>query len=102
MNEKSLVKYKHGKENGLLHYVVYAGDVVVLSEKETMKVSHIMKHNSLNITFDIKSNELNPVPVSVITDSEYVGKVYQYMIDTNNAYFEDGFESLCVIKFEKK
>jgi hypothetical protein len=102
MNDKSLIKYEHGDDSGLLHYVVYNGDVVVLSEKKTQKVSHIQKHDSLKVTFDIKSNDLQTVPVSVVMDPVYVEKVYNYMINTNNAYFEDGFEHLCVIKFEKR
>ncbi len=102
MNEKSLIRYKHGKESGLLHYVVYDGDVVVLSEKDTLKVSHIEKHHNLDISFDINSNDLQTIGVTVVRDHEYVEKVYNYMINTGNPYFEDGFETLCVIKLDKK
>lgn len=102
MNDKSLIKYRHGNDTGLMHYVIYAGDVVVLSEKETKKIKHIEEFNSLDVTFDIKSNDLETVPVSIIKDLDYVQKVYHYMIDTNNAYFTEGFEHLCVIKLDKK
>ena len=42
------------------------------------------------------------VDVTVVTDKEYIGKVYNYMHEINNAYFFDGYDSLCVIKFDKK
>ena len=102
MNEKSLIKYRHDDDQGLKHYVVFEGDVVVLSAYESKKVSYIEKNGKLQITFDIKSKEYNEDKVGVVTDPTYVEKVYNYMIETNNAYFTNGIEGLCVIKFEKK
>ena len=49
-----------------------------------------------------KSKEYNEDKVGVVTDPTYVEKVYNYMIETNNAYFTNGIEGLCVIKFERK
>jgi hypothetical protein len=102
MNKKALIKYQHGNEKGLMHYVVYDGDVVVMSALKTKKVTYINEHGTLNITFDIDQSVLDTVTVSVVTDKDYVQAVYNYMIETNNAYFEDGTEDLCVLKFEKK
>lgn len=102
MNKKSLIKYYHGEEKGLMHYVIFERDVVVLSEKDTKKVTYINENGNLNVTFDADSENYDLLGVKVITDKEYVEKVYNYMIETNNAYFFDGFESLCVIKFDKK
>lgn len=100
-NLKSLFKYKHGDDLGFMHYVVFNGEVVVLSAHESLKVSHIEKHGYLDVTFDVKSDSYGPVKASVSTDKEYVQQVYNYMIETNNAYFKDGIEGLCVVKFEK-
>lgn len=102
MNKKSLIKYYHGEANGFMHYVIFERDVVVLSEKDTQKVKYINENGNLNITFDTASKDFDLIGVKVITDKEYVEKVYNYMIETNNAYFFDGFENLCVIKFDKK
>lgn len=102
MNKKSLIKFYHSDEKGLMHYVIFERDIVVLTEKETKKVKYINENGKLNITFDVDSKEFDLVDVSVVCDKEYVGKVYNYMIETNNAYFFDGYESLCVIKFDKK
>ena len=102
MNERSLIKYKHDDDHGLMHYVIFEGDVVVLSQYESKKVTYIENHNELDITFDIKSRDFDRVKVGVVTDPEYVQKVYDYMIEINNAYFKDGTDGLCVIKFEKK
>jgi general stress protein 26 len=84
-----------------MHYVIFQGEAVVLSAYESKKVAYIEKNNKLEITFDVKSKEFELGNVTVITDSEYVEKVYNYMIETNNAYFTNGIEGLCVIKFEK-
>ena len=48
MNKKSLIKYHHDNEHGLMHYVVYEGEVVVLSELESKKVEYINKTGKLN------------------------------------------------------
>ena len=101
MNKKSLIKYYHDDEHGLMHYVVFEGEVVVLSELESKKVDYIEKVGKLNVTFDITSDKFEVIDVSIIKEQEYVGKVYNYMLNTNNAYFKDGYESLCVIKFKK-
>ena len=102
MNKKSLIKYYHGEEKGFMHYVIYERDVVVLSEVDTKKVKYINENGNLNVTFNTDSKEFDLIDVKVITDKEYIGKVYNYMIETNNAYFFDGYENLCVIKFDKK
>jgi hypothetical protein len=101
MNKKALIKYKHGNDKGLMHYVIFNGDVVVMSAYNSKKVSHIEENGTLDVTFDIDQNNFAPVKVSVITDDEYIMSVYNYMLEINNAYFVDGTEGLCVLKFEK-
>lgn len=101
MNDKSLVKFQHDNEKGLMHYVIYNGDVVVLSEYESKKVDYIEKNGFMDITFDVKSSSFSSTKVEVVTDKKYVKAVYDYMIETNNSYFTEGYDSLCVIKFEK-
>ena len=98
MNKRALIRYKHDNETGLMHYVVFEGDVVVMSAYKSKKVSYIEEHGTLDITFDIDQNLLDTVKAEVITDKDYVKRVYDYMIETNNAYFEDGIEDLCVLK----
>ena len=100
-NNKSLIKYRHGEENGLMHYVVFEKEVVVLSVEKSHKVEHIDKYGNLDITFDIKSKDFDAVTAEVVRDKMYVEKVYNYMIETNNAYFTEGFDNLCAIKFHK-
>ena len=102
MNKKSLIKYYHDNEKGFMHYVIFERDIVVLSEIDTKKVKYIKDKGNLNVTFDVSSEDFDLIDVKVITDKEYVEKVYNYMIETNNAYFKDGYELLCVIKFDKK
>jgi len=102
MNKKALIKYTHGNDKGLMHYVVFEGDVVVMSVHKSKKVAYVEEHGTLNITFDIEQKEFDTVNVRVSSDKEYVQKVYKYMIETNNAYFEDGTEDLCVLVFQKK
>lgn len=101
MNDKSLIKFRHDNQQGLMHYVIFQGDVVVLSEYDSKKVAYIEENGKLEVSFDVKSKEYKLDSVSVIMDKEYVEKVYNYMVETNNTYFTKGFEGLCVIKFEK-
>jgi hypothetical protein len=102
MNKLSLVKYAHGEEKGLMHYVVFEKEVVVLSEEASKKVDYVKEKGKLKVSFDIKSNEYDELEVAVITKKDYVEKVYNYMLETNNSYFEDGFENLCVLRLLKK
>jgi hypothetical protein len=101
MNKKSLVKYTHENSKGLLHYVIFESDVVVLSEVDTKKVAYIDKNGTLDVSFDIESEGYDLIDVTVIRDEDYVQRVYDYMIETNNAYFFNGIEGLCVIKFNR-
>ncbi len=101
MKKTNLIKYQHGNDKGLMHYVVYNGDVVILSKYDSKKVSFIEKNGSLDITFDIENGELETVKVEVVTDSEYVMAVYNYMLEVSNAYFYDGTEGICAIKILK-
>lgn len=102
MNKKSLIKYFHDNENGLMHYVIFEREVVVLSEEKTKKVDYVKEHGKLNVSFNVDSVGYDLLDVELITNKDYVSKVYKYMIETNNAYFMDGYESLCVLKFNKK
>lgn len=102
MNKKSLIKYEHDQEKGLMHYVVYNGEVVILSRYESKKVTYIEKNGTLDISFDIDSKALDTVKAEVITNQEYVMKVYNFMIETSNAYFFEGTEGVCVIRIGKE
>lgn len=97
MNKRSLIRYKHDNEKGLMHYVVFEGDVVVLSQCKSKKVAYIEENGRLDITFDIEKTAFDNVKAEVIKDPEYVKRVYDYMIETNNAYFKDEEETLCAI-----
>ena len=101
MNKLSLVKYAHGEEKGLMHYVVFEKEVVVLTEEESKKVDYVKEHGKLKISFDVKSKGYDELVVEAVTNKDYVEKVYNYMLEINNAYFKDGYESLCVLKLVK-
>ncbi len=101
MNKKCLIKFSHDDNTDLMHYVVYEGDVVVLSKEDSKKISYAKKHKELEVSFHIDSKEYDVLKVEVIDDKEYVKKVYDYMIETNNAYFMDGHEDLVAMKLYK-
>jgi hypothetical protein len=100
-NEKAIYKYTHDSEVGFMHYVVFDGEVVVLSKVESKKVGFIKENGFIEVTADIKGSDYGRVNCKVVFDQEYVKKVYNYMIETNNAYFTDGTEDLCALVFEK-
>lgn len=101
MNKKSLVKFKYNQQVGLFHYVVFEQNVVVLSEKETGKISFVKENGNLLVTFDIESDNYDLLDVTIVEDKDYVQKVYNYMIETNNPYFQDGCEGLVALQFKK-
>ena len=100
-NAKAIYKYTHNTETGFMHYVVFEGKVVVLSKSESLKIDFINENGYLKVTQDLKGTEYSEVKAKVVNDEEYVQKVYDYMIETNNAYFKDGIDGLCAIVFEK-
>lgn len=101
MNKRCLIKFSHDDKTDLMHYVVFDGDVVVLSKKESTKVPYAQKEKELEVSFDIESNDYDVLKVEVVEDLDYVKKVYNYMIETNNAYFTDGYEDLVALKLSK-
>lgn len=100
-NAKAIYKYIHNNEIGFMHYVVFEGKVVVLSKTESKKVDFIKENGYLDVTQDLKGNEFSKMNLSVVTDEEYIQKVYDYMLQTNNSYFKDGIEGLCALVVEK-
>ena len=102
MNKKCLIKFEHDNTKDLMHYVVYDGDLVVLSRYESKKVDYIDKHKKLSVSFDIEAKTYDLLNAEVVTDESYVKEVYDYMINTNNAYFKDGIDGLCAIKLYKE
>jgi hypothetical protein len=52
MNKRSLIKYKHDNETGLMYYVILEGEVVSLSKCDAKKVSYIKEKGM----FDIDQN----------------------------------------------
>jgi len=101
MSKEQLIKFRHHNSKGIFHYTVYKGDFVALSEINTGKIDYIKSHGAIDLTFDIEKDIYDVMAVDVIEDKAYVQEVYDYMIATENAYFFDGIENLCVLKFHK-
>lgn len=101
MGKAQLIKFRHGAQKGIFHYVVFEGDFVSLSEVKTSKIDYIKSHKSLDITFDLQSETYDVMSVDVIEDQDYVQKVYDFMLENDNTYFRNGIEGLCVLKFHK-
>ncbi len=100
MNDK-LIHFRHGNHKGVFHYDLFDGDFVALSEVHTKKIDYIKEKGALDLTFDIDEDTYDIMAVDVIEDPDYVQKVYDHFLKTNNAWFTDGIEGLCVLKFHK-
>lgn len=100
-NAKAIYKYIHDGEIGFMHYVVFEGKVVVLSKTESKKVDFINQNGYLEVTQDLKGDEYSKMNLTVVMDKNYVQKVYDYMLQTNNSYFKDGIDGLCALVVEK-
>ncbi len=98
---EQLIKFRHNDKVGIFHYTIIDGDFVVLSEKNTSKIDYIKERGALDVTFDMDSTIYDVMAVDVIEDVDYVQKVYDYMQETNNAYFNDGPEGLVALRFHK-
>lgn len=101
-NEKAIYKYTHDGHIGFMHYVIFEKQVVVLSKIESHKIAFINDNGYLLITANIKGSDYQQVPCKVVEDKDFVERVYQYMIETNNAYFKDGTDDLCAVIFDTK
>ena len=101
MKEQDLIRFRHGNYKGIFHYAVYKGEFVALSEIDTGKVKYIKDHKTLDITFDTDSETYDIMSIDIIEDKAYVKEVYDFMTSTDNNYFKDGIENLCVLKFHK-
>jgi len=100
-NAKAIYKYLHEGEIGFMHYVIFEGKMVVLSKIESKKIDFIKQNGYLEVTQDLKGDEYTRMNLSVVVEKDYIQKVYDYMLQTNNSYFEDGIEGLCALVFEK-
>ena len=101
MKKKGMVKFKGTESKGVMHYVEYNGKTVGLSVFESQKVQFIQKSGCLEIAFDLKSKEFNNVPVTIVTEPDYIEEVYEDMLQKDNTYFKEGYNSLCVLVFQK-
>jgi len=80
---------------------MFEGSFVALSEVQTQKVKYIKEHGAIDISFDLQSEHYDVMSADVIEDQEYVQKVYDHLIESGNAWFKDGIDGLCVLKFHK-
>jgi tRNA A58 N-methylase Trm61 len=96
---QKLIKFRHGNHKGIFTYTVFENEFVTLSKIDTGKIEYIRKHGSIDLTKDMDSENYDMMQVDIIEDPAYVQKVYDYLIETGNAYFENGIEGLCVLKF---
>ena len=101
MKKKCLIRLEHDDYKDLMHYTLFEGAMVVLSRYDSEKVQYVKKHGSFFVSKDIHSEKFEKIRVSIIQDKETVQLVYDEMIKQDNAYFKDGIEGLCVLKFEK-
>lgn len=100
MSDK-LIKFRHDNFKGVFHYDIFEGDFVALSDVNTGKIKYIKQHGALDITFDMEEDSYDIMAVDVIEDKDYVQQVYDHFLTTENAWFTDGIEGLCVLKFHK-
>lgn len=99
--KKSIIKYRHGNEEGYMHYIILDKKFVVLSQFESTKVSFINEHGNLDITFDLKSDTFDPVKAEIVTEKEYVTEVLEAMLQTENSYYKEYNDSICAIIIHK-
>lgn len=101
MNKKCLIRFEHDEFEDLMHYIEDDGAWVVLSREDSEKVRYVKKHGFLFVSKDIHSTKFKKMPVKVINDKETVEHIYIQMIASDNAYFTNGTDGLCVLKLLK-
>lgn len=100
MENDKLITFRHENSTGIFHYTLYQGDFVALSEVQTGKIDYIKEKGSLDLAFD-DADSYDIWAVDVIEDPDYVQKVYDHFLTTENGYFTEGIEGLCVLRFHK-
>jgi general stress protein 26 len=101
MGKEKLVKFRHENIKGIFHYDTFEGCFVVLSKIDSGKIDYIKEHGAIDITFDIEEENYDVMAAEIVEDKDYVQKVYDHFKETENAWFENGIEGLCVLKFHK-
>jgi general stress protein 26 len=99
MAEEKLLKFRYGNHKGIFHYDVYDGAFVVLSKVDSGKIEYVKESGSIDVTLDVDSETYDVYSVEIIEEQEYVQKVYDHFLNTGNAWFKDGIEGLCVLRF---
>jgi hypothetical protein len=98
---KTIYKYTHNGEVGYMHYVELEGKEVALSVLDSLKVKYIQENGTLKVTTDLKDVNYIDVKCKIETDKDFVQKVYDFMLESNNSYFKNGADGLCAIIFKK-
>jgi general stress protein 26 len=101
MEKQKFVKFRHNDHKGIFHYDVYNGDIVVLSKNNTSKIDYIKSHGAIDVTFIVEEEDYQVMGVDIINDPSYVQEVYDHFKNSENDYFKDGIDGLCVLKFHK-
>ena len=99
ITEEKILKFRYGKHKGIFHYDVLDGAFVVLSEKDSRKIQYVYETGSIDVTLDTSGETYDVYSVEIIDDKDYVQKVYDHFLATDNAWFHDGIQGLCVLKF---
>ena len=100
-NAKTIYKYTHDGEVGYMHYIMLDGKQIALSVFDSLKVRYKLKNGKLDVTTDLKDGNFKEKKCNIDSNKEFVQKVYELMLESNNSYFKNGTDGLCAIVFEE-
>jgi pantothenate kinase type III len=99
---KKVIKFKFEDKEGFLSVVDMNHHYYALIQKDTPKVSHIIKTKKLLISYELKNPHYQEVDADVLFDDVLIRKVYHQLEIEKNLYFKQLDDSLCVIEIAQE
>lgn len=99
---KKVLRFKFDGKEGFLSVAEVDHHDYALVQKDTPKVSAILKTKTLMISYELKQPIYQEVSAEVLFEPSLVEKVFHQLEKDQNLYFKTLDDSLCVIEIKKE
>jgi len=99
---KKVLKFQFEGKEGFLSIIEKNDKYYALIQKDTHKVDYILKHNTLSISYELKTPVYQHVSVNLSFDKNLIEETYHQLEVEKNLYFKQLDDTLCVLIIEKE